>query len=61
MSRQDTDDGTVDWQEIDRSIHVPLDRIAAEEPRLLRVLTDRIVHVSAGQNRAVTTHFGSSG
>lgn len=60
MSRHDAGDGTVDWQEIDRSIHVPLNRIAADNPRLLRVLTDRIVHESAAENRTATTHFGSS-
>jgi hypothetical protein len=60
VSRHDTDDGTVEWHEISRSIHTPLDRIAAEKPWLLRVLTDRVVHESAHENRAVTTHFGST-
>jgi hypothetical protein len=51
---------TVSWHEVDRSIHIPLRRIAAEEPQLLRVLTDRLVHEARGEHRATTTHFGSS-
>jgi hypothetical protein len=61
VSRHDLDDGAVGWHEVDRSVHIPLSRIAAEEPRLLRILADRIVREPDAQNRAVTTHFGSAG